>query len=229
MPNCGRSGRLDCHRELSLVKERRLCYQHCRRFPFRKMDSFRYSVALIFILVLPPLLIFWMVVHPLIHFWRRLGLRLTYGILISAMLAAAGALFLIRKPLLSVDYGNDNALLITGSVCLALSIFLKLKVSRKISFTQIVGVPEIDPQGHPGELLITGIYSRIRHPRYVQVILGLAGGALMANHPASYLATALWLPGVWIIVRLEEKELCHRFGAAYEEYRRKVPAFIPGF
>ena len=193
------------------------------------MDLFRYSVALIFILVLPPLLLFWMVVHPLIHFWRRLGLWLTYGVLIAAMIAGAWILFAIRKPLLSVDYGSNNPLLIVGSVCLAISVFLKVKVSRRISFAQIAGVPEIDPQAYPGELLMTGVYSRIRHPRYVQVVLGLAGGALMANYLSSYVATTLWLPGVWLIVYLEEKELCQRFGAAYEEYRGKVPAFIPEF
>ena len=193
------------------------------------MDAFRYSVALIFLLVLPPLLMFWIVVHPLINFWRKLGLRLTYGILIGAMLSAAVVLFLFRRPLLATDYGSNLSLLVTGSVCLVGSIYLRLLVSKKISFPQIAGVPEIDPQGHPGELLTAGIYSRIRHPRYVQVMLGLAAGSLMANHLGSYVVTALWLPGLWIIISLEEKELCQRFGTAYEEYRRKVPAFIPGF
>jgi len=178
------------------------------------MDAFRYSIALIFLLVLPPLLMFWIVVHPLINFWRKLGLRLTYTILITAMAAAAAILFLLRKSLLATDYGTSLPLLIAGTLCLGVSIYLRLQIRKKFSFAQIAGVPEIDPQGHPGELLTTGIYSHIRHPRYVQVMLGLAAGSLMANHLGS---------------SLEEKELCQRFGAAYEEYRRKVPAFISGF
>jgi len=193
------------------------------------MDAFRYSIALIFLLVLPPLLMFWIVVHPLINFWRKLGLRLTYTILITAMAAAAAILFLLRKSLLATDYGTSLPLLIAGTLCLGVSIYLRLQIRKKFSFAQIAGVPEIDPQGHPGELLTTGIYSHIRHPRYVQVMLGLAAGSLMANHLGSYVATALWLPGLWVIISLEEKELCQRFGAAYEEYRRKVPAFISGF
>jgi protein-S-isoprenylcysteine O-methyltransferase Ste14 len=38
---------------------------------------------------------------------------------------------------------------------------------------------------------------------------------------------ALWLPGIYVIVRLEEKELRDRFGLAYDEYRRRVPRFLP--
>jgi len=191
------------------------------------MDAFRYSLALIFLLVLPPMLMFWIVVHPFIHFWRRLGLRRTYGLLVGGMMLGVCVLFLIRKPLLAVDFGTSVPLMIAGTVCLAFSVLLRVMVGKRISTGQIVGVPEIAPETHPGELLTTGIYSRIRHPRYAQVLLGLAAGAFMANNLGSYVAAALWLPGLWIIVRLEERELCERF-AEYEDYRRRVPAFFPG-
>jgi protein-S-isoprenylcysteine O-methyltransferase Ste14 len=188
---------------------------------------YRYILALVFTMVLPPVLMFWMVVHPFIGFWRKLGLRWTYGILVAAMGAGAAVLFHFRRPLLAVDFGENRALQAAGGVCVALSLILRVMVGRKFSMAQIIGVPEIAPQEHPGKLMTAGIYAHIRHPRYVQLFLGLAGGALVANHLASYVATALWLPGIWIIVGLEEKELCKRFGAAYEDYRRRVPGFIP--
>ena len=67
----------------------------------------------------------------------------------------------------------------------------------------------------------------MRHPRYLELLLAIAGFALIANHLCLYLALLLWLPGVWLIVILEEKELRDRFGPAYEEYSRRVPHFIP--
>jgi protein-S-isoprenylcysteine O-methyltransferase Ste14 len=188
---------------------------------------FRYSIALSFILVLPPLLMFWLVVHPFIRFWRRLGLWWTYGLTLSAMFTGGVAIFLVRGPLLAVDFGENHGLETAGAMALLASVLLRIRVGKRISFPQIVGVPEIDPGGHPGKLLTEGIYAQIRHPRYVQVVLGLAGGALIANYPAAYIAAALWLPGVWIITQLEEKELIARFGKDYEDYRRRVPGFVP--
>lgn len=49
----------------------------------------------------------------------------------------------------------------------------------------------------------------------------------MANYPAVYLAWLLWIPGVYVTVLFEERELRQRFGAEYEEYCREVPRFIP--
>ena len=59
------------------------------------------------------------------------------------------------------------------------------------------------------------------------MLLALLGGSLMANPLAAYMACALWIPGAWGIVRLEEQELRERHGREYEEYCRRVPRFIP--
>ena len=55
------------------------------------------------------------------------------------------------------------------------------------------------------------------------------GSALIANYLALYLIVALWLPGIYVIVLLEEKELRDRFGRAYDDYCRRVPRSIPRF
>ena len=67
----------------------------------------------------------------------------------------------------------------------------------------------------------------VSDPRYLQYLLVLAGFALMANYLALYLTLAVLVPGIWLIVILEEKELCARFGPAYDDYCRRVPRFIP--
>jgi len=95
-----------------------------------------------------------------------------------------------------------------------------------MSLLTILGLPELAPDQRPQRLITTGVYAIIRHPRYVQLYLGFLGSALIANYLVLYLVVALWLPGIYVIVRLEEKELRDRFGLAYDEYSRRVPRFL---
>jgi len=88
-------------------------------------------------------------------------------------------------------------------------------------------LPEIAPDRYPRALVMDGIYSRVRHPRYLQLLIALAGYALIANHLASYVAVALWVPAILVIVALEERELLDHFGQRYANYCRRVPRLIP--
>jgi protein-S-isoprenylcysteine O-methyltransferase Ste14 len=83
------------------------------------------------------------------------------------------------------------------------------------------------PDRFPQRLLTEGIYSRIRHPRYVEVLLVIASLALIANNLASYVNWIIGIPSVLLIVRIEERELRDRFGAEYEAYCARVPRFVP--
>ena len=76
-----------------------------------------------------------------------------------------------------------------------------------------------------GRLLTEGVYSRVRHPRYVAVLIGLISVALFSNYLALYLLLPIGAAGLYVIVRLEERELLERFGDEYETYRDRVPMF----
>lgn len=76
-------------------------------------------------------------------------------------------------------------------------------------------------------MLSEGIYGRIRHPRYVEVVIGTWAYAVFANHLGAYVVAALTIPSIHLIVLLEERELVERFGARYEEYRSRVPRYVP--
>ena len=78
----------------------------------------------------------------------------------------------------------------------------------------------------PGELITDDIYSRIRHPRYVEPGLHVVAVACFCNHLATWVLAALFLPAVYAMVVLEEKELRDRFGQEYEDYCRRVPRFV---
>jgi protein-S-isoprenylcysteine O-methyltransferase Ste14 len=83
----------------------------------------------------------------------------------------------------------------------------------------------IDP---PTRLVVRGLYRRVRNPIYVGVLTVVAGWA------AYYRSIRLIEYGVTLavlfhlfVVLVEEPLLRRRFGAAYDEYRRTVPRWIP--
>jgi protein-S-isoprenylcysteine O-methyltransferase Ste14 len=88
-------------------------------------------------------------------------------------------------------------------------------------------VPELAPDQPGAGLLTEGIYGRIRHPRYVEFTLALAGWSLAVNYTGLYLIAALSVLTLYVIVLIEERELHARFGPAYADYSARVPRFIP--
>lgn len=76
--------------------------------------------------------------------------------------------------------------------------------------------------------LITALFTIMRHPAYTAAQC-IAFGLALLNGSWLALACALIFPlGLWGWVRLvEENELIVRFGPAYVDYRKRVPAFWP--
>ena len=72
-----------------------------------------------------------------------------------------------------------------------------------------------------------GLYAHVRHPRYAGMFCAVLGAALLAGTPLLWIVLLIWWPFALIVIRLEEKELAARFGAGYESYRKRVPAFLP--
>ena len=67
----------------------------------------------------------------------------------------------------------------------------------------------------------------MRHPRYTGMFCAVLGAALLAGTPRLWAILAPWWVLALIVIRLEESELAARFGPAYIEYRKRVPAFVP--
>ena len=191
------------------------------------MNSVRYLLALFLVVSLPPLFLYWLIVHPFVNFWRGQGIGVTYTSLLAIITTAMVGLFSLRHFLLSVDYGTNAALIVLGVFFLALSGWMRFAIQKKLSPKALLGLPEIAPDRFPRALITDGIYGRMRHPRYVQFLIALLGYALIANHLAVYLIAALWVPAIYLIVLIEEKELQDHFGEIYRAYCRKVPRFLP--
>jgi protein-S-isoprenylcysteine O-methyltransferase Ste14 len=149
------------------------------------------------------------------------------GIHYALLAAFAAGVFLLRRTLLAVDFGTSPLLIALAAPMLAASIAMRLKISRHLRFKTLGGLPELAPERFPQRLLTEGIYSRIRHPRYVEVLLVMASLALVANNLATYVNWIVAIPSVLLIVRIEERELRDRFGAEYDAYCARVPRFLP--
>ena len=76
-------------------------------------------------------------------------------------------------------------------------------------------------------LVTDGPYRWVRHPFYLSALLGGVGTALLAASLLILAATLLVYGLLVVRTPLEERHLAERFGEAYEEYRRAVPAFWP--
>lgn len=84
------------------------------------------------------------------------------------------------------------------------------------------------PQDPPKKLVITGPYRHVRNPIYVGVLIIVMGYFLWFGTiwMIGY-ATLVLLVAHTFVIFYEEKTLKNRFGAAYEDYCRSVPRWIP--
>lgn len=191
------------------------------------MSTVRYVIGVILLVSLPAGILLWFAIHPFIRFWRRLGTLWTYVVLSPLVLACMFLFLVARDALLGRDLGTHLWLLAPAVACVACGTVIAVMRRRHLKYAILVGIPELSPDRFPGKLLTDGIYARIRHPRYVEVVLFTAAYAFLANYVGAYVATALTIPGLYVTVLLEERELRDRFGAAFEEYARRVPRFLP--
>ena len=190
------------------------------------METVAYVVALVTVMAVPAAGVVWLLVHPLIRRWRRVGPVGTYLVVGAAVVGVMCGIYLARDPLLSVHFGVRAPFVCVGAVLFVTGSWIRVRVRRQLAPSVVLGLPEISP-AVSGRLVTKGIYSRMRHPRYVGVGLGVAAMAFFTNYLALYLLAAAYVPMIYLIVLLEERELVGRFGAAYLEYCETVPRFFP--
>jgi protein-S-isoprenylcysteine O-methyltransferase Ste14 len=91
--------------------------------------------------------------------------------------------------------------------------------------TRFSGLVAIQP-GHT--LVTTGIYSKIRNPSYLGLLVGTLGWALVFRSGVGVLIAALMLVPLMARMNAEEKLLRQHFGGAYEAYFARTKRLIPG-
>jgi protein-S-isoprenylcysteine O-methyltransferase Ste14 len=86
------------------------------------------------------------------------------------------------------------------------------------------------PLDPPKKLVVSGLYRFVRNPMYVGALLIQFGHAVWFGSLAQVVYWFFLFIGFNLFIRAnEEPHLRKTFGAAYEEYCRKVPRWIPRF
>ncbi len=192
------------------------------------IDSIRYYLGVLNVIVIPPGVLFWFLIHPWARRWRTLGPTRTYLIVVPVSVAFGALLFRFRVPLLGTNFGTSWSLVTIALALFGVSTWLSFKYLRQLSIATLVGIPELSPDGQrKGTLLRDGVYRVVRHPRYLSAGIGVLGNALFVNYAGMYILILLSvLAGMWMLA-LEERELVDRFGEEYRKYQREVPQLIP--
>ena len=191
------------------------------------MDTARYVVAVLLMMSLPPGVFLWYFIHPFASFWRRFGPVWTYTILSVPVVLYMVVVFLTRDLMLGADYGTNYVTIAIAVVCAMGGLGIAIARRKLLTAGVLTGMPELSEERYPGKLLSEGIYGRVRHPRYVEIVLLSLAYALFANFLGPYVLVLLLVPAIYLVVLIEERELRERFGDAYDEYCRHVPRFFP--
>jgi protein-S-isoprenylcysteine O-methyltransferase Ste14 len=180
-------------------------------------------IAAVVLFLQLPVPLYWFVLHPNVAFWRRhvragfiVAVLFAWGTVTALLVSFHGALFAReRAPAWAV---------VAGFVLIAFEIYIFWRVKRDLGGSRLVGKTELSGGG---EIVLGGIYARIRHPRYAGTICAVVGACLLAGTPRLWVVAAVWCLLLFSAIALEERELRARFGAAYADYCRQVPRFLP--
>ena len=191
------------------------------------MDRVRYWLALVEVTLVPGALLYWFSIHPFVRFWRAVGARVTVTLHILMIFVVGCGIYLLRGPLLAMEFGTNPWLIAFSVPVLMASFVLKRALARHLKVRILIGMPELAGESSTQRMLCEGIYARIRHPRYLEVLLALIFFALFTNYLASYVILAASVPMLLAIIHIEERELRDRFGEEYVRYCARVPRFWP--
>jgi protein-S-isoprenylcysteine O-methyltransferase Ste14 len=184
---------------------------------------FLHAVAGFFLFFELPIPIYWLILHPFNSFWRN---RVRAAFWISGLTAwtTGGVLLWISRSLLLSAARPSWVAIVAGLVLIGVEVYLFVRVEHELGSRRLVGHAEITGTG---EMFSGGLYAHVRHPRYVGMFCAVVGAALLAGRPRLWAILAIWWVLALIVIRLEERELAARFGPAYINYRKRVPAFLP--
>ncbi len=115
------------------------------------------------------------------------------------------------------------AAVITAGMAIG-SVWFCYAAARALGRQWALGARVIDEH----ELITRGPYSSVRNPIYLAMFgMLIATGLAVSRWEALAAACVVYLAGTAIRVRTEERLLRETFGPKFDDYVRRVPAFVP--
>ena len=117
---------------------------------------------------------------------------------------------------------------------LAFSVLIGVWAVGQMGWARVLFAAALFPPGRgaeeqqiPQKLVVAGPYRYVRNPLYDTDMLLILGAALLCQNWGLVLLLAAYIAQLVMQLRLEERELRARFGAAYVRYCQLVPRFLP--
>jgi len=189
------------------------------------MTSLARATRLIAVFVLAfemPVPIYWLILHQPVSFWRK-HVRAAF---LVAVVAAWGIVDVLLYRFRLELFWRDGVswLAILGLVLIGVDVFTFIKSEAVLGGRRIIGHSEL---AGSRELIARGLYTRVRHPRYLGMMSGVLGACSIIALPPLWAASVVWLFLALLAIRAEEHELHARLGPAYAAYAECVPALLP--
>lgn len=172
-----------------------------------------------------PVPVYWLVLHGGIEFWRsRDRGRVPYWVAVGAAWGVGGWLMIryLHPQLFAVP--RSGWAITLGAALMLADVVIFAVAESELGARRLVGQAELSAKG---EMTTRGLYAHVRHPRYLGMMLGILGVCVVSGSQRLWLVAALWEIVSLGIIRLEERELRRRFGAAYAGYVQRVPMLLP--
>ncbi len=169
---------------------------------------------------------FWLLIHPRAAFWRSQR-RSPYRILLPLWMATWAAVGTITAPWRGALLYQNRWTWIPASALFCAGFVLYKLSHPRFTLAQLGGLPEIRPDHGQQRLVTTGIRAHVRHPVYLGHLCEMLAWSLGTGLAICWALTALAVVTGAFMINLEDKELEHRFGEEYRQYRSTVPAVLP--
>ena len=170
--------------------------------------------------------LFWFVVHPFVERWRASGRR-AYVFIVPVWGGFIAIAFLLMWPFRSAHFYANWFAWAPAAIFFLVGFSIYRAAFQKFDRTKVSGLAELEPDRHSQQLITTGIRSRVRHPIYLGHLCEIAAWCIGTGLVALYVLAIFAVITGAVMIRMEDRELEARFGEAFREYCRRVPAVIP--
>lgn len=124
-------------------------------------------------------------------------------------------------------FGSMPIFAYLGYVLATFGTIVLVKAFKKFSSFEFVGISPSDEFTKQDQLVVSGLHAHVRHPIYSGLILVFLGYSMVQPTMSSLVHLIMLTVYLPIGIHLEEKKPIGKFGQAYVDYKKNIPALIP--